>query len=412
MISVRDALATILETVSPLAGERVGLLQAAGRVLAEEVRSERDVPPFANSAMDGYAVRCEDLRGATPDHPVGLTLVEVIQAGAVPTQAVTPGTASKIMTGAIIPPGADTVVRVEDAEEEAGRVWIKRQESVGTHIRTSGEDIRRGHVVLAKGRVLRPADIGLLASVGRSLVLVHQRPRVAILSTGNELVEIDATPRPGQIVNSNAYSLAAAVREAGGEPVVLEIARDTLSDIRAALAEAVRHDIVLSTGGVSVGEFDFVKTAMDEVGVRRLFWRVAQRPGKPLTFGLLRERPYFGLPGNPVSALVCFYLYVRPALCRLAGHHKLFLPVVQARVGADIPKAKDLTEFVRCRLVWKDGHYEALSTGSQSSGVLSSLSMGEGLLIGPAELPLLPRGLMVKVLVLDNTFLATEEIPF
>jgi molybdopterin molybdotransferase len=411
MISVRDALTTILETVSPLAGERVGLLHAAGRVLAEEIRSERDVPPFANSAMDGYAVRCDDLYGATPDQPIGLTLVEVVQAGRVPTQAVTPGTASKIMTGAIIPPGADTVVRIEDTEEENGRVWIKRQERAGTHIRMSGEDIRRGQVVLEKGRRLRPADIGLLASVGRSFVLVHQRPRVAILSTGNELAEIDETLRPGQIVNSNAYSLAAAVREAGGEPVVLEIARDTLEEIRAALAEAARHDVILSTGGVSVGEFDFVKAAMDELGIRRLFWRVAQRPGKPLTFGLLRERPYFGLPGNPVSALVCFYLYVRPALYRMAGHRKPFLPVVHARVGADIPKAKDLTEFVRCRLIWKDDHYEALSTGNQSSGVLSSLSMGDGLLIGPAELPLLPQGLIVKVLVLDNEHFASERPP-
>ncbi|MEW6296185.1 MAG: gephyrin-like molybdotransferase Glp [Thermodesulfobacteriota bacterium] len=412
MISVRDALAMILETVTPLAGERVGLLQAGGRVLAEEVRSERDVPPFANSAMDGYAVRCEDLHGASPDRPVGLTIVEVIQAGAVPAHAVTSGTASKIMTGAVIPPGADTVVRVEDTEEEDGRVWVKRQERAGAHIRMSGEDIRRGHVVLERGRILRPADIGLLASVGRSLALVHQRPRVAILSTGNELAEIDDTLQPGQIVNSNAYSLAAAVREAGGEPVVLEIARDTLGEIRAALAEAVRHDAVLSTGGVSVGEFDFVKAAMDELGIRRLFWRVAQRPGKPLTFGLLRERPYFGLPGNPVSALVCFYLYVRPALCRMAGHRKLFLPVVHARVAADIPKAKELTEFVRCRLVRKDGHYEAFSTGSQSSGVLSSLSLGEGLIIGPAELPLLPQGLTVKVLVLDGEYFASEEPPF
>jgi molybdopterin molybdotransferase len=315
------------------------------------------------------------------------------------------------MTGAIIPPGADTVVRIEDTEEENGRVWIKRQERAGTHIRMSGEDIRRGQVVLEKGRRLRPADIGLLASVGRSFVLVHQRPRVAILSTGNELAEIDETLRPGQIVNSNAYSLAAAVREAGGEPVVLEIARDTLEEIRAALAEAARHDVILSTGGVSVGEFDFVKAAMDELGIRRLFWRVAQRPGKPLTFGLLRERPYFGLPGNPVSALVCFYLYVRPALYRMAGHRKPFLPVVHARVGADIPKAKDLTEFVRCRLIWKDDHYEALSTGNQSSGVLSSLSMGDGLLIGPAELPLLPQGLIVKVLVLDNEHFASERPP-
>lgn len=412
MISVHDALAMILETVSPLAGERVGLLQAVGRVLAEEVRSEREVPPFANSAMDGYAVRWDDVRDANPDQPASLTVLEVIQAGTIPTQSVTMGTASEIMTGAVMPPGADTVIRVEDTEEQDGRVWIKRQERAGNHIRASGEDIRRGQLVFAKGRVLRPADIGLLASVGRSLVLVHQRPRVAILSTGNELAEVDEALRPGQIVNSNAYTLAAAVQEAGGQPVPLAIARDTLEEIRVALNEAVRHDVVLSTGGVSVGDFDFVKAAMDELGIRRLFWQVAQRPGKPLTFGLLRERPYFGLPGNPVSALVCFYLYVRPALCRMMGHEKLFLAVVHATVGEDIPKAQGLTEFVRCRLVRADGHYQAHSTGSQSSGVLSSLSLGEGLIIGPAELPLLPKGMGVKVIVLDSDQFAGEEAPF
>ncbi len=412
MISVHDALTMILETVSPLAGERVGLLQAVGRVLTEEIRSEREVPPFANSAMDGYAVRWEDVRDASADQPVALTIQEVIQAGAVPAQAVTTGTASKIMTGAVIPPGADTVIRVEDTKEHDGRVRIKRQERPGTHIRANGEDIRRGQMVLEKGRVLRPADIGVLASIGRSTVLVRQRPRVAILSTGNELVEVDEVLRPGQIVNSNAYALAAAVQKAGCQPVPLEIARDTLEEIRTALNEAVRHDVVLSTGGVSVGDFDFVKAAMDELGIRRLFWQVAQKPGKPLTFGLLRERPYFGLPGNPVSALVCFYLYVHPALARMRGQEKLFLPVVSATVGEDIPKAKGLTEFVRCRLTRTDGHYEVHSTGSQSSGVLSSLSLGEGLVIGPAELALLPEGMSVKVIVLDADQFAGEEAPF
>src|SRR5215510_12819945 len=409
MISVHDALTMILETVSPLAGERVSLLQGVGRVLAEEIRSRREVPPFANSAMDGYAVRWDDIHDTSADQPVALDILEIIQAGAVPKQAVTPGTASKIMTGAVIPYGADTVIRVEDTEELDGRVWIKRQERPGTHIRTAGEDIHRDQVVLEKGRVLRPADIGLLASVGRSMVLVRQRPRVAILSTGNELVEVDEALRPGQIVNSNAYTLAAVVREAGGIPVPLAIARDTLGEIRAALGEAVRHDVVLSTGGVSVGDFDFVKAAMDELGMHRLFWQVAQRPGKPLTFGLLRERPYFGLPGNPVSALVCFYLYVRPALGRMMGQEKLFPPVVSATVGEDMHKAKGLTEFVRCRLTCTDGHYAVRSTGSQSSGVLSSLSLGEGLAIGPPELALLPKGMSVKVMVLDADQFAGDE---
>ncbi|MBI3247613.1 MAG: molybdopterin molybdotransferase MoeA [Deltaproteobacteria bacterium] len=412
MISVHDALSLILDTVTPLAGERIGLLDAVGRVLLEDIRSEREVPPFANSAMDGYAVREEDLHDITPDVPAALEVLEVIQAGAVPHHTVTSGAASKIMTGAVMPPGADTVIRVEDTEEHAGRVWIKRGERAGAHVRASGEDIRRGQTVLEKGRVLRPADIGLLASVGRGFVLVRQRPRVAILSTGNELVEIDEPLHPGQIVNSNAYTLAAAVQELGGQPVPLPIARDTLGEIRAALNEAVRHDVVLSTGGVSVGDFDFVKEAMDELGIRRLFWQVAQKPGKPLTFGLLRERPYFGLPGNPVSALVCFYLYAQPALARMMGHEKPFPPVVSATVGEDIAKAKGLTEFVRCRLASAHGHYEVHSTGSQSSGVLSSLSLGEGLIIGAPELALLPKGMSVKVIVLDSDRFARSETPF
>jgi len=412
MISVHDALMTILDTVSPLASERIGLLEAVGRVLAEEIRSEREVPPFANSAMDGYAVRWDDIRNTNTDQPVALDVLETIQAGAVPRHPVTLGAASKIMTGAVMPPGADTVVKVEDTEEHDGRVWIKRSERSGNNVRGNGEDIRRGQVVLEKGRVLRAADIGLLASVGRSLVLVRQRPRVAILSTGNELAEIDEALQPGQIVNSNAYTLAAAVREAGGIPVPLAIARDTLDEIRAALGEAVRHDVVLSTGGVSVGDFDFVKQAMDELHMHRLFWQVAQRPGKPLTFGLLRERPYFGLPGNPVSALVCFYLYVRPALRKMTGHEKLFLPTLHATMGAEVAKAKGLTEFIRCRITHEHGHYTAHSTGSQSSGVLSSLSLGEGLIIGPTELPLLPKGMGVNVIVLDGDEFAGEEAPF
>lgn len=412
MISVHDALTTILETVPSLAGERTSLLQAVGRVLAEDIHSEREVPPFANSAMDGYAVRWEDIADTTPDQPIALDVIEVIQAGAVPREAVTTGTASKIMTGAVVPHGADTVIRVEDTGEHDGRVWIKRQERTGAHIRESGEDIHRGQIVLEKGRVLRPADMGLLASVGRGFVLVRQRPRVAILSTGNELVEVDESLRPGQIVNSNAYALAAAVQEAGGQPVPLPIARDTLAEIRVALNEAVRHDIVLSTGGVSVGDFDFVKEAMDELGVRRLFWQVAQKPGKPLTFGLLREKPYFGLPGNPVSALVCFYLYVRPALGKMMGQSKLFSPIVSATVAEDIPKAKGLTEFIRCRLEQVHGQYRVHSTGSQSSGVLSSLSLGAGLIVGAPELSMLPKGIHVKVLVLDGDLFAGEEEPF
>ena len=412
MISVHDALATVLEMVSPLAGERISLLEATGRVLAEDVHSEREVPPFTNSAMDGYAVRHDDIQHAQADQPASLAVVEVIQAGAVPTRTVEQKTASKIMTGAVLPPGADTVIKVEDTEERGGQVLVKQSGPHGNNIRLSGEDIQRGQVILKQGRVLRSADIGLLASVGRGFVLVHQRPRVAVLSTGNELAEVDMPLQPGQIVNSNAYTLAAAVREAGGYPVPLAIARDTLEETRTALEEAVRHDVVLSTGGVSVGDFDFVKAAMDEIGIQRLFWKVAQKPGKPLTFGLLRGRPYFGLPGNPVSALVCFYLYTWPALRRMAGHRKLFFPIVPVTIGEDIPKAQGLTEFVRCRLTHTGTGYKAHSTGTQSSGVLSSLSLGESLVIGPPEATVLKKGTTATAIVLDSEEFISTDFPF
>lgn len=412
MISVHEALTQILETVSPLAGERIGLFEATGRVLAEDVESVREVPPFTNSAMDGYAVRHDDIQAARADQPVALSVLEVIQAGGVPTKTVAPGTASKIMTGAVLPPGADTVIKVEDTREQADQVLICKAGPKGNNIRASGEDIQPGQTILKSGRVLRPADIGLLASVGRSFVLVHQHPRVAILSTGNELAEADMPLQPGQIVNSNAYTLAAAVREAGGQPVPLAIARDSLEETRAALEEAVRHDVVLSTGGVSVGDFDFVKAAMDDIGIERLFWRVAQKPGKPLTFGLLRGRPYFGLPGNPVSALVCFYLYTWAALRRMAGYRKLFFPTVQVTLGEDIPKARGLTEFVRCQLTRNGSGYVAHSTGTQSSGVLSSLSLGESLVIGPPETDILKQGSTATAIVLDREAFMPAELPF
>lgn len=412
MITVHEALTRILGTVAPLAGERVSLFDATGRVLAEDVTSLRAVPPFTNSAMDGYAVRHADVRSAGPDAPVTLSITEVIQAGAVPAKTVASGTASKIMTGAVLPRGADTVVKVEDTAEDDGHVRIRAAGNQGANVRLSGEDIRTGQTILRRGRVLRPADVGLLASVGRSYVLVHQRPRVAVLSTGNELAEVDVPLEPGRIVNSNAYTLAAAVREAGGQPVPLAIARDTLEETRAALEEAVRHDVVLSTGGVSVGDFDFVKAAMDEIGIKRLFWGVAQKPGKPLTYGLLRGRPYFGLPGNPVSATVCFYLYTWPALRRLAGHPALFFPAVDVTLGEDIPKAGGLTEFVRCRLTRTPAGYTAHSTGTQSSGVLSSLSLGDALVIGPPALDLLAKGSTAPALVLDRDAFGSVEAPF
>jgi molybdopterin molybdotransferase len=322
-----------------------------------------------------------------------------------------PGEAVKIMTGAPIPGGADSVIRVEDTRLDGEHVSVESAGAKGSHIRLPGEDVRAGDVVLSRGRRLTPADIGLFASVGRTLLLVHRRPRVAIVSTGNELIEADQPIQPGQVVNSNAYTLAAAVAEAGGLPIPLPIARDNPEEIRAAFVEAARADAILSTGGVSVGEFDYVKAVMDEIGIERLFWKVAQKPGKPLTFGSLAGRPYFGLPGNPVSSLVCFYLYTRPALRKMMGLGALHLPSATATLAHDLKKADGLTEFVRCRLERSDGGLVASSTGTQSSAVLSSMSHGRALIVGPAEEKLLRAGASVRVILLDGEA-ASEEAPF
>jgi molybdopterin molybdotransferase len=407
VLPVREALDLIVGAVAPLGTERAGLLECVGRVLGEDVHSRRDVPGYANSAMDGYAVRHADLATV----PARLRVTGTSSAGSRSVPAVEAGAAVRIMTGAPIPAGADSVVRVEDTRSEGSDVIVELAGAKGSHIRQAGEDVRRGDTVLRRGRRLGAADIGLASSVGRTLLLVHRQPTVAILSTGNELVEADEEVASGQVVNSNAYMLAAAVRETGATPLMLPIARDVSEEVRAAFEAAARADAILSTGGVSVGDFDYVKKVMDEIGVRRVFWKVAQKPGKPLTFGTLAGRPYFGLPGNPVSALVCFYLYARPALRAMGGHVAMHLPTTSARLAHDLKKSEGLTEFVRCRLERAAGGWLATSTGSQSSAVLSSMSRGDGLLIAPAEKTLLRAGDEARV-VLIGTDASSEETPF
>jgi molybdopterin molybdotransferase len=408
VISVAEALARVLDATPVLDVERVRLGDALGRVAAADVASARAVPGAPNSAMDGFAVRHADLAAT----PARLRIVATEPAGTVVAAAVEPGTAIKLFTGSVIPAGADTVVRVEDTAERDGIVEVKVAPAPGANIRGAGEDVRPGQVVAAAGTVLGPADLGVLASVGCSMLAVHRRPRVAIVATGSELVEVDVEPGPGQVVNSNAYALAGAVREAGGEPVVQPIVRDRREDIRAALGEALAADVLLTSGGVSVGELDFVKETLDALGVERLFWKVAQKPGKPLTVGRRDGHLVFGLPGNPVSALVCFALYVRPALRRMQGDPRAHLPVVQARLAGKLRKASGLTEFVRVRLDEREGGWIATPYSSQSSGVLSSLSAGAGLLVGPAELDELAAGVSYPVVVAGAAALGRAVPPF
>lgn len=400
MISVRQALDRVLLDLPRLGGERVALPQARGRVLAAPMRAPHDVPTFANSAMDGYAVRVGDVRAASDVSPVLLSVLETVGAGSVPELPVRPGTATRIMTGAPIPQGADGVVRVEDTVDRDDSVEIRIPVEKGANVRLPGGDLRSGDLVLDTGRVLAPPDLGLLASLGLATVPVIRRPTVAILSTGDELVDVGQPLGPGQIVNSNAYALAAAVEESGGVPIVQSIVRDRPNLIRAAFREALQFDVVLSTGGVSVGRFDYVREILAELGYQERFWKVAQKPGKPLTFGTCGNAAVFGLPGNPVSCLVCFYVYAVPALRTMMSRQDVHLPATIATMAQTLRKANGLTEFIRCRLEGSPDDYRASSTGTQSSAVLSSLSACDGLIVGDPDVAVLEQGQKVRVLLL------------
>jgi len=402
MISVADAIQVILGEVQPLGSERIALTQALGRVLAQSIQATRDVPPFRNAAMDGYAVRAADVGTAASNAPVVLRVLETVGAGKVAAHSVSSGTAIKIMTGSPMPDGADAVVRVEDTQEDDGTVHILVHVDRDTHVRHPGEDMRQGDTVLAAGRALRPADIGLLASLGFAIVPVRRRPSVAILATGDELVELGQPLTPGQIFNSNAYTLAAAVEEAGAIPCVLGIVRDTPEATSQAFTEAFTADMVISTGGVSMGMFDLVRQTLTELGSVERFWEVAQRPGKPLSFGMRNGTPVFGLPGNPVSSLVCFYVYVRPALRAMQGLAHLHLPAVPATAAESVRTAEGVTEFVRCFLTGEPGAYLARVTGSQGSHVLRSLSLSDALLISPPQIGTIQAGSEVRVMLLSG----------
>jgi len=400
MTSADQALEIVLANVAVLGVERVPILEALSRVLAEEIRSPRDIPGFDNSAMDGYAVRAADVASASESNPIRLRVIETVAAGAMPKLTLEPGQATRTMTGAPIAPGADAIIQVERTRTAEPFAEILASAERGAFVRPHGEDLKRDELVMSAGKVLAPSDLGMLASLNRSMVDVFRRPRVAVVATGDELVDVDQIPTGAQVVNSSAYALAGGIRDAGGEPVILRVARDTPEEVRERLSEALAFDVVLSTGGVSVGQFDHVKVVLDELGMRQLFHGVAQRPGRPLKFGTIGGRPIFGLPGNPVSTMVCFYLYARPALLKMVGRRDLGLPRVSVRCATDIRVAANLTEFIRVKLERHDGQLWATPTGNQSSGVLSSLSRADALLIGPATENVLKAGSQATGLLL------------
>jgi molybdopterin molybdotransferase len=363
------------------------LSDAVGSVLAEDIVASHNVPPFDNSGMDGYAVRAVDLVEATPTTPARLFVSETIPAGHVAKKSVEPGAAARIMTGAPIPPGADAVAQNEITTEEDGFVLVHEAVRPGKNIRRSGEDVAAGDRVLGAGAPLAAAEIGVLASLGHPLVLVHRRPRVAIISTGSELVEVDQPLGPGQIRNSNSYSLRALCKQMGVEATPFGIVPDDYEATRDAIAAGLEYDVLLTSGGVSVGRFDFVKDVQDELGVERRLWGVAMKPGKPLAFGIQTRAEgkclVFGLPGNPVSAMVSFELFVRPALLRLMGHRKTTRPLYQAIIEEDVANPDGRTYVVRVRAWREDGTWHISSTGAQGSGILRSMVGANGMAFIP-----------------------------
>ena len=406
MISIHEAIDTVIGAVRPLPAEEVPLLEALGRATAAEIVSPEAVPSFDNSAMDGYAVRGAELEAGRREFRV----VVDIPAGRWVGEEVGAGEAAKIMTGAPLPSGVDTVVRVEDTEQRGETLVVREPVQPGANVRRAAEDVALGDVLFPRGTRLGPAEIGLLASVSCDHVAVARRPRVAILATGSELRLPGEPLAPGQIRNSNSFTAYGQVLAAGGEPVLLGIARDDLDETRRLLAGALEHDVVITSGGVSVGEYDFVKQVQEELGVERRFCGVATKPGKPLAFGTRGDALVFGVPGNPVAAMVSFEMYVRPALLALQGRQDLYRPYVFASAEEPVKLSRGRTEARRCRLLHRGRGWGFTTTGPQGSGILRSMALADGLAFVPPEYPGAEAGAELMVMMLEGG--AAERPPF
>ena len=404
MLSLEEARRVILSSIGVLRLEKVSLPCSLGRVLGEEVVSGVDIPPWDNSAMDGYAVRVSDVAGASREQPVLLRVIEDLPAGRSSAHSLKPGEAIRIMTGAPIPTGTEGVVMVEDTERYGENVRIFRGVTEGQNIRKKSEDLKAGRSVFGPGTVLGPAEIGILASLNRGIVFVHRRPQVAILATGDELVEVGQEKGPGQIISSNSYTLTSQVRQCGAIAIDLGIARDGIESLRKKLEEGCEADLLISSGGVSMGDHDFVKETLMGMKGEMKFWQVAIRPGMPTVFGILKGKPFLGLPGNPVSSMVCFELFARPALLKMSGHSHLFRPMMEAILDQEIVKKPGRTHFVRVMLERRKTEIHAHLTGDQGSGILTSLSSAHGLAVVPRDVSLIKAGEKAKVLLLDKAW--------
>lgn len=400
-VRVTEAQAMVLECVQPLGVENVALLDALHRVSAEDVRSPRHIPLHTNSAMDGYAVRQSDVAGATAERPVTLQVIEILPAGKMPQHAVAAGQAIKIMTGAPMPAGADTVIQVEHTNASDTLVEIYRAPRAGSNLRQRGEDIALDECVLERNTRLRPAELGVLASVGKAQLLVYQRPRVAILATGDEIADLGDPDTGDKIINSNSYTLAGQISEAGGIPLLLGVAPDRREEISRRIASGLQANMLITSGGVSVGDFDYVRECLEKAGFEARFWTVALRPGSPVTFGMVGHVPVFSLPGNPVASMVTFELFVRPALRKMTGHTALFRPSLEATILDEMKKRAGVRTFLRGILQQQDGQPTVTTTGPQGSGILRSMSLANCLIDIPEDVEHLRPGDTVQVVSLD-----------
>ena len=406
MLSVTEAVARVIGDVGVLPEERVPLLDAPGRVLAADVRASYTLPSCNNSAMDGYAVRAADLAGAGAESPRLFRVVETVAAGQFPTRAIQPGEATRIMTGAPLPVGADSVLRIEDTDGDVEQVRALNDRDCGKNVRPRGEDFREGDVVLGAGEPVGAAQIGVLASLGMVKVPVHRAPRVAILGSGDELVGLDQFDRVvagERIIASNGYTLHALVRAAGGIPVPLGNAADTPEAMRAIFTRAVEEkpDLIVSSAGISVGEFDYTRDALGWLGADLKFWKVRMRPGAPIGFGSIAGIPWIGLPGNPVSVMVTFDLFARPAILRLLGHTRIFRRPVPVTLEEPVTIGARLTHFLRAIVTSRpSGALTARLTGPQGSGILTSMARANALLVVPEDRPSNAAGDTLSALLL------------
>ncbi len=405
MLPVEEAQQRVLDEVALLGTENVAFTEALGRVLREDVVATYDIPQGDNTAMDGYAVRAGDIAAASGEAPAVLRVIEDLPAGVVPTREVVAGTAVRIMTGALIPSGADTVAHVEITDGGSEQVRVFQSLKAGTNLRRRGEDMRAGEVVLQCGTPVGAAEIGVLASVQKSVVCVGRRPSVAILSTGDEIVEVDQLRPAGKVVNSNSYALAALARAVHAEPRLIGIVSDDRDATVAAIETALESDFVISSGGVSVGAYDFVKDALDALGAETKFWQVAMKPGKPIVLSRVRGRLFFGLPGNPVSCMVSFLLFIAPALRKAMGQAtNLFPPMVYARLTADVKSRGDRRNYLRARVLARDGSLIVEPMHSQGSGVSTSMVQANGLVLIESGVTFAAAGEIVPVVTFDRLF--------